>query len=341
VVTVGGVRATPPEELETSALIAVLTDDWGLDVKAVDYAAVGGGSYHWLVQNLDGTRSFVTADDLDQKPWLGETRESTFDGLRRAFDTAVALRDGGSGFVVAPIPTSRGETVRRVGPRHTIALFPFVDGKAGTFGTYETAERAALLTMLAELHEATPVTASVARRIDLALAGREKLEAALQALDQTWSGGPLSEPARRTLAGNASYVAELLALRDRLSADVAIRSTDWVITHGEPHAGNLMRAGESYMLVDWDTVALAPRERDLWMLIEGPAGEADVYTDATGRQLDEVALTFFRLTWDLADIASFTDLLRSPHDRSADTEKAHEAVIYYVTTRDRWSALLA
>jgi thiamine kinase-like enzyme len=338
VVTVGGVRATPPEELETSALIAVLADDWGLDVEAVDYAAVGGGSYHWLVQDLDGTRSFVTADDLDQKPWLGETRESAFDGLRRAFDTAVALRDSGVGFVVAPIPTSRGETVRRIGPRHTIALFPFVDGNAGTYGRYETAERTALLTMLAELHEATPV-AAVARRIDLALPGRDKLETALQQLNQTWSGGPLSEPARQTLARHASEVAELLALLDDLSADVATRSTNWVITHGEPHAGNVMRTGESYVLVDWDTVALAPRERDLWMLVEEPAEEASTYTATTGQQLDEVAVRFFRLTWALADIAAFTDLLRSPHDHSEDTEKAHKALTYYVTTGERWSPL--
>ena len=338
-VTLGGVRAAPPEELETSALFAALADDWGLAVEAVDYAAVGGGSYHWLVKDLEGTRSFVTADDLDQKPWLGKTRESAFDGLRRAFDTAVALRDGGSGFVVAPIPTSQGDAVRRIGPRHTIALFPFVAGNAGTYGRYETAERAALLTMLADLHEATPAVTTVARRIDVALPGRDKLETALQELNQTWSGGPLSEPARQTLARHASDVAELLALLDRLSVDVAQRSTNWVITHGEPHAGNVMRTAESYVLVDWDTVALAPRERDLWMLVEEPAEEATIYTDATGEQLDEVAVRFFRLTWALADIAAFTDLLRSPHDHSEDTEKAHKALTYYVTTGERWSPL--
>jgi thiamine kinase-like enzyme len=339
VVTVGGMRAAPPAELETAALIAVLADDWGLAVEAVDYAAVGGGSYHWLVKETEGTLSFVTADDLDQKPWLGDTRESAFDGLRRAFDTAVALRDGGLGFVVAPIPTSQGETLRRIGPRHSIALFPFVDGKPGTFGTYETAERDAVLTMLAELHEATPVAASLARRFDLALPGRDKLETALQALDQIWTGGPLAEPARQTLVRHASDVVELVALLDDLSADVATRSTNWVITHGEPHAGNVMRTGESYVLVDWDTVALAPRERDLWMLVEEPAEEATSYTDATGQQLDEVAVRFFRLTWALADIAAFTDLLRSPHDHSEDTEKAHKALTYYVTTGERWSPL--
>ena len=41
------------------------------------------------------------------------------------------------------------------------------------------------------------------------------------------------------------------------------------MTHGEPHAGNVMRTDEGRLLVDWDTVALAPPERDLWMLVVG------------------------------------------------------------------------
>jgi spectinomycin phosphotransferase len=333
------VRALP-EEFDAGALIGSLADGWEFDVATADYAAVGGGSYHWIVNDRRGTRGFVTVDDLDQKPWLGKTRESAFDGLRRAFDTAVTLRDSGLGFVVAPIPTSRGETVRRIGPRHTIALFPFVVGHAGRFGHYEAAERTAVVTMLAELHQATPVVGSVARRIDLELPGRRQLEEALQDVNQTWSGGPFSEPARQALAAHASEVAELLALADRLAADVARRSSDWVVTHGEPHAANVMRIGESHVLIDWDTVALAPPERDLWMLVGDNGEAATLYADATGRQLDEVAVDLFRLIWDLADIAAFTDVLRSPHQRNEDTERAYAALTKYVPIRARWASLL-
>jgi spectinomycin phosphotransferase len=330
------VRGAPPAEFEASALIDFVADGWDLEVEVLQYAAVGGGSYHWIVNDVEGTRAFVTADDLDVKPWLGDTREAAFDGLRRAFGTAVALREGGLGFVTAPILTTSGETVRRFGPQHTVALFPFVSGQAGTYGEYDAAERAALPRMLAELHEATPLVASVARSIDRELPGRPRLEAALQDLDATWSGGPFSEPARRRLVARASDVVELLALFDRLAADVARPGADWVVTHGEPHAGNLMRTGESHVLVDWDTVGLAPRERDLWMLV----GETTLYTDATGHELDKVAANFFRLAWDLADIAAFTHQLRSPHDHDADAAKAYDALTYYLSTRDRWAALL-
>ena len=314
-----------PEEFETGAIADLLADGWGFDVEAADYANVGFGSYHWVVRDLEGARGFVTVDDLDHMPWLGETRESVFDDLRRAFDTAVALRDGGLGFVVAPIPTTLGETVRRVGPRHTIALFPFVDGQAGRFGRYDTPdERAAVVSMLAELHKATPAGGSVARRIDLDLPGRRQLESALDDVNQTWSGGPFSEPARQALAAHASDVAALLAAADRLSIDVAGRSASWVVTHGEPHPGNVIRTEESLVLVDWDTVAIAPPERDLWMVVGDNADEASLYADATGHELDEVAVNYFRLAWDLADIATYIGVFRSPHRRTEDTVEAYD-----------------
>jgi len=322
------VRAIP-EEFEADALTASLADGWGFDVETADYAAVGGGSYHWVVSDAEGMRGFATVDDLDRKPWLGGTRESVFDGLRRAFDTAAALRDGGLSFVVAPIPTSRGETVRRVGPRYTVALFPFVDGQAGRFGEYDAEERAAVITMLGELRQATPAVASMVRRIDLELPGRRELESALRDVNKMWFGGPFSEPARQALARHASDVAELLALVDRLAAEVAKRSTDWVVTRGGPHAANALRTDEGYVLVDWDTVALAPPERDLWMVVDDAADE-----------VDRVAADFFRLRWDLSDLAAFTNVLRSPHRESADTLKAHDGVKHCVAIRDQWAALL-
>jgi spectinomycin phosphotransferase len=331
-----------PEEFETSALIGCLADGWGFDVATIDYAPVGFGSYHWVATDFAGTRGFVTVDDLEQKPWLGDTRETVFDGLTRAFGTAVALRDAGLGFVVAPILTSDGEALRRIGARHTVALFPFVEGRAGQFGEYGTAEeRAAVVTMFAQLHQATSAVESIARRIDLQLPGRGYLASGLQEVNQPWSGGPFSEPAREALARHASDVAELLGLFDRLSRSVATRSSKWVITHGEPHAVNLIRTDVSHLLVDWDTVALAPPERDLWMLVDDTGDDATTYANLTGHEPDHVAMDFFRLTWDLGDLAAYIHVLRSPHRHSEDTVKAFEGLTKCVAIRDRWAALLA
>lgn len=329
-----------PSDFETGALIGALADGWGFDVETAEYAAVGAGSYHWVVADLSGTRRFVTVDDLDQKAWLGDTRDSAYEGLRRAFETAAALRETGLEFVVAPIPTRRGEILLRLGPRHTVALFPFVDGQAGRYGNYEAAARAALVSMLAELHLATPAVGAVSRSVGLDLPGRRHIEAGLRELSHPWSGGPYSESAREALAGHASDVATLLSLADRLAAQVEKRGGTWAVTHGEPHSANVMRAGGSHVLVDWDTVALAPRERDLWMLAEDGTEDLAGYTAATGHPIDPDAVNFFRLTWDLKDLAEYLNVLRSPHTETEDTIAAYTGLTSCVTSRDRWAALL-
>jgi spectinomycin phosphotransferase len=330
-----------PEEFDQSALVASLADGWGFDAERAEYAEVGFGSYHWIATDRDGERRFVTVDDLDRKPWLGDTRESTFDGLRRAFDAAAALRDAGLEFVVAPIPTRAGETVRVLSPRLTIALFPFVDGRAGLYGEYETAEeRAAVVRMLAELHDATPVVRGLARRADLDLPGRRHLEAGLQGVNQPWAGGPLAEPARHVLASHASDVAGLLHAFDRRARQLATADGDWVVTHGEPHAANVLRADERLVLVDWDTVAVARPERDLWMVLGTAEDEIGLYAEATGRRVDSVAVEFFRIAWDLADLAAYVTLFRSPHREDEDTVKSFGHLADCARVRERWGTVL-
>jgi len=324
-----------PSDIETSAVIEALADGWGFDVEAADYAAVGAGSYHWVVTDAGGERRFVTVDDLDQKKWLGETRDTACEALALAFDAAAALRNAGLAFVVAPIFTSGGESLRRIGRRHTVALFPFVEGHAGRWGPYEPGARGAVVSMLAGLHRATPAVGSM-RNAGLELAGRRSLDAALQELNETWSGGPLSEPARIAFSSHAADLLEFLSVADRLAAGIERRGGVWVVTHGEPHAGNVMRAGTGHMLVDWDTVALAPPERDLWWLAD-ESDDIAAYADLAGRQIDQEAVDFFRLTWDLSDVAAYLDVLRSPHVENEDTLDAYEGVTRCTPSRE-WLA---
>ena len=333
-------RALP--DIDAEAVVGSLAADWEILAVALDYMAVGGGSYHWVATDVNGARCFVTVDDLDTKPWLGDTRDSVFDGLTRAFDTALALRESGIDFVLAPTPTTSGETSRRIGPRYAVAVFPFVHGRAGEFGRYTPAERTGVYEMLADLHRATRTVVSSAMRIGVELPGRRYLEDGLRELNQPWVGGPFSEPARRALATHASDVTDLIALADRLAAAVTSRGSELVITHGEPHAANVLTDGEDRWLIDWDTVALAPPERDLWMLdeVDDEGAGAATYVDATGHQPDRSALAFFRLTWDLKDLASFIQVLRSPHDHDEDTELAYQGVTLCASSRHRWAALL-
>lgn len=78
------------------------------------------------------------------------------------------------------------------------------------------------------------------------------LQDALSDLDRDWAGGAFSEPARRLLADCAGHVEQLLGDFDRLVEQVRGTAAHWVVTHGEPHPGNLIRARTARSPVNQD-----------------------------------------------------------------------------------------
>jgi spectinomycin phosphotransferase len=161
----------------------------------------------------------------------------------------------------------------------------------------------------------------VAAVIDVELAERPDIMAALHALDQPWNGGPYSERTRAWLRLHAPEVVKLVGRFDALATRVAGTGTARVITHGEPHPGNVLDTGRGLVLIDWDTVGLAIPERDLWLVADDD-DERERYADATEHRPDGIALDLYALRWQLADMGISLDLLRSPHVESADTEES-------------------
>jgi spectinomycin phosphotransferase len=320
-----------PEGISERELERALTQGWDIQPATLTYAPVGAGSYHWVVADARGGRWFVTVDDLDHKSWLGSTRRAVLAGLRMALDTALALRDqAGLGFVVAPVPAGDGETVWPVNKKYAVAVYPYLDGVAGEFGQPLPARaRAELVGLLAALHQVVPT--SQVPVTDTRLPLRDALEAALGQLDRPWTGGPFSEAARLLLASEAGPIRDLLARFDRLTDQLAA-GPDRVITHGEPHPGNLMVTTRGPVLIDWDTVGLGRPERDLWWVLGDagdpgdPGDEGRRYTEATGRAINPDALTFYRIRWTLDDLAAFTQQLRAEHGRTPDAAEAWQAL---------------
>lgn len=336
-----------------------LADGWGLSAETLRYAPVGGGSYHWVVTSGPGEQWFVTVDDLDDKGWLGRTRPAVFAGLRAALDASVTLRrEAGLRFVAAPVPALDGQSLRPLGDAYTVAVFPFLHGSGGEWDKPLTApDLDELVAMLAALHRVDPAAVRLQRR-EVELSWPDDLELALRELGRPWTGGPFAEPARELLAGAAGPVRRGLDALDRW-ARARFSAEGLVITHGEPHPGNIIRpaaaansdggaaadgaggadggaggagpASGAIMLVDWDTVGLAPPERDLWMVATETGAELRRYTELTGRPVDMAAIELYRLRWALDDLSCFVRDLRAPHRRTPGTEDAWQALQLTIT----------
>jgi spectinomycin phosphotransferase len=299
-----------PADIRDSDVAAALARQWALTVQDLSYLPVGFGGYHWLAVDQTGSRWFVTVSDL-AAPWVPD--------LPAAMRTAAWLAtEAGLEFVVAPVPTRAGQVVSSLDSRHALALFPHVDAAPSSFeDPIDGDDRAAIIDMLARLHTATPQGIQVPRR-PLELASRRAIDQALASLGVHWNGGPYAEPGRDLLARYELPLRQAFARFDRLLDLVRDAGGPYVITHGEPHPGNLLRTRAGLCLVDWDMTALARPERDLWWVISGDQ-DAARYSWRTGWTVNQDALALYRLRWGLDDIAEFLCDIRGPHQQTADT----------------------
>ncbi|HEX6519773.1 MAG TPA: phosphotransferase [Streptosporangiaceae bacterium] len=299
-----------PVDISDSDVADALARQWEPTVQDLAYLPVGFGGYHWLAAGQTGSRWFVTVSDL-ATPWVPD--------LPAAMQTAAWLAArAGLGFVVAPVPTRDGPVVGSLDSRHALTLFPFLDAASGRYGDpVDDGDRAAIIDMLAQLHTAIPKGIQVPSR-PLDLAGRQVIDQALASLAIPWTGGPYAEPGRDLLARYEQPLRQALARFDGLLDRVREAGGPYVITHGEPHPGNLLRTRTGLRLIDWDMTALARPERDLWWVISGDQ-DAARYSRRTGWTVNQDALALYRLRWGLDDTAGFLSQIRRPHQQTADT----------------------
>ena len=318
---------TPPDSLSEGTLTSVLARGWGTGVASMAYQAVGFGSHHWNVADVAGARWFVTVDELETKQRsLDEPLAEAFGRLRASLSAARDLRDCGAAFVVAPVPARDGEPVARLDDRFAVAVYPFVAGQSFTWGEFSTpGQRRGMLDLIVGVHTAPAAARRHAAEDDFTVLHRDELELALGSgpgAADVAGCGPYARPTARLVAENAAGLRRALARYDALAAVAPSRSSGLVLTHGEPHPGNVMLTASGWVLIDWDTALVAPPERDLWNLDPGDGSVLRRYADATGVTPRPELLELYRIRWDLADIAVTVSRFRRPHPGNEDDEKS-------------------
>jgi len=328
-----GVR-NAPEELPESDLAAVLAREWGIDVAELIYRPVGFGSHHWEVLDAGGTRWFATVDDLaTRRLRREEPLAAPYQRLRGCLATAREVRDYGRGFVVAPVPTRDGEPLAPVSARYAAALHPHVEGRSFDWGEFTVpTHREATLAMIVAVHTAPDAARRHARVEDFAIPHRDELTAALAGPAGAPDCGPYAGPAAELLAAHGAPMRRLLRRYDDMVARWRAAPGPTVLTHGEPHPGNTMLgATGEWLLIDWDTVLVAPPERDLWHLDEGDGAVLAAYARATGVTPNPSTVELYRLGWDLKDVAMDVGRFRRPHPGDANDDASWRILTSVVT----------
>lgn len=91
------------------------------------------------------------------------------------------------------------------------------------------------------------------------------------------------------------------------------------------------------MLIDWNTVKIAPRERDLWMVVTGDERVDGVYTEGGGRASDGEMVGLYAAHWELTEIGTFLNLFRGRHGDGPDERASWDDLQKYLSVEPRWA----
>lgn len=281
-----------PSFVTDAAIARALAEHWQ-PVSEIAYLPWGFGAHHWRADTL-----FVTLDQLEPR--------HTAASLESTYASAAELAASGLEFVCAPLPARSGQFTVDTGVG-ALSVTPMLNGRSPAEAEVD---KPAILAVLDALHR-TPPPAGL--RHWSPQVGPDFADELRSRTAEPWTSGPLAEEARTALATRADAIRRWNSRYLELASLAASHRASWVPTHGEPHNDNQVQTPDGLRLVDWESLAVAPRERDY----------ADL-PDTAG--LDPEMVELFALDWRLSELREYADWFSAPHTGTEDDRIALEGL---------------
>ena len=276
-----------PDGVADADVLALVRDGWDPDVDVVEHLPVGFGAHHRAVRRGGQPVYFATLDELGRRH-----PAATLEAAYRAATVLAAELEA----VLAPLPARGGACTAALGER-ALSVAPWSPHRTPT-----ALDGPATAAVLRRLHAcAAPAGLPLWRP----LVGADLADQLAGLSAQPWTGGPSGEVARRAVREHLPELERWASRYHVLAA--AARERPWVVTHGEPHEANQLSDGQRIWLVDWESVALAPRERDLKTL----------HDRGHPVPADPDLIELFDLEWRLDEVDQYAARFAGPHPGSA------------------------
>ncbi|MCA9970979.1 MAG: aminoglycoside phosphotransferase family protein [Anaerolineales bacterium] len=319
-------------DIADETIITCLAHAYGLDVAELTFLPLGA--------------------DVNTAVYRARTRRQTpyFVKLRRDFaETAVLipkfLADRGLQPIIPPLPTRTGalwttlphpkseiQNPKSLIP-YCLIVYPFVNGRNGFETLLLDRHRVELGAALRQLHT-TALPAALANGIPretFAPRWRESVSRFLAQIDGQTFAEPVAAELAAFLHARRQETGDLVARAHRLARALQARPPAFVLCHGDIHGWNLLIDDDDALhIVDWDTLILAPKERDLMFVGCGLGGnghtlqeEERLFYEGYGpTAVNHTALAYYRYERIIEDIAVICAQLLTTDAGEADRRAA-------------------
>ena len=296
-------------DLPDEKIIACLQADYGLQITHVAFLPLGAdqNTVVYRIIAADGTLYFL------------KLRRGVFD------ETSVALpkflSNQGIRSIIAPLTTQAGRLWAGLDD-YTVIVYPFIDGRDGYDADLSDRHWIEFGAALKRIHTAS-VPSSITSRIpreSYSARWRDLVRLFLARIEVEAFDDPVAAQTAEFLRTKRDEILALVERTEQLAQTLQAQSPEGVVCHADLHAGNIFIDGDGALyIVDWDTVLLASKERDLMFVGGGQFGEARTAREEEAlffrgygpTSIDPVALAYYRYERIVEDIAVECQLIFS------------------------------
>lgn len=288
-------------------IISAVSTVCNIELRALDFLPLGEGA--WVYKGEDSAK----------RAWFIKLARDSHSGVGRV--TAYLHEELNLCFVAAPIASDRSEPSKV--SDYDLTIYPFVEGEA--LGSSDLIPyKAEIGDDLRRLHEAH--LPDHLRRV-LPTESFEQFQhsahdlvrlARLHNVDDA-----LMASLARVMGVQARNIDAILENSRLVSSYCRVRANAYelVVCHADIHPYNIMDTPHGLIMIDWDGIMLAPRERDLMFYAQDMRSATDLHRAyGMNYQLDEYLITYYAYEWVLQE---FTDYLGRLFDSSLEAD-AHE-----------------
>lgn len=292
-------------QLPDESITACLRDRYGLDVTEVARLALGADL---------GTAVYRVTAHGDMSHFLKLRHHSAFS--ETTVEIPQFLHEQGIAPIITPVATTTGQLWTMLGSCAVI-LYPFVEGNNGFDSPLSDRQWVELGAAMGGVHRTIPPS-SLSGLIPgetYSPRWRDRVRAMQARAARTAFTDPIAIQLAEFLRSFQETINFLVERAEHLSIELRAQSPAYVLCHADLHAGNVLIGRDgSFHIVDWDTVLLAPRERDLMFIGGGIGGvwngdrEVELFYRGYGATVTEpTALTYYRYERIVEDIAVYCD----------------------------------
>ncbi|MFZ0544508.1 MAG: phosphotransferase [Candidatus Promineifilaceae bacterium] len=226
------------------------------------------------------------------------------------------LQEQGFNHIIGLLPTTDGRLYTTLG-RYKVILSSYVEGQNGYQVPLSDEQMVEFGRLLKQFHttQFLPSLLTTIHRETYSSQWRDQTKDFFSIIETTQFTDPLATELAAFLKTHRSKTLDLVNYAQEQAEILQSQPLPSILCHADVHAGNIhITADNTFYLIDWDTLILAPKERDLMSIGAGLMGswrtpqqeEALFYQgyNENGRTpINQTALTYYRSERIIEDIA--------------------------------------